>query len=99
MIPPAKPTGLQRIIVITIGLVVGSAIGVYQLRDYELVKYEPPAKVEYNEDGTPKPRPLKLSFQTTSPLQLKPEIKERNDRLLREKQAEKQVEKQADKQD
>lgn len=84
---PKTTTG--RFFAVLIGCTLGTAIGFYSLSDYQIIKKLPPPPIEFNEDGTPKGTPFKVTFRETTPLTLKPEVIEKR-RLAEQKYLEEQ---------
>lgn len=81
------PRADSSIIVKTLIVLVGWSAGLYLgaqfgLKDYQIVQYTPP---EVDDQGHRKPVPFKLTFTDVTPLELKPELKERREKLLMER--------------
>ncbi|OWB57282.1 hypothetical protein B5S28_g3218 [[Candida] boidinii] len=82
----AKPTAAGRFAVISIGLLTGFSYGLYILKDYQIIKYDPPSPENFDKDGNWKEKTwFRLRFtDRVQPLELKPEAKQR---VLEEREA------------
>ncbi|GMM28921.1 hypothetical protein DAMA08_016370 [Martiniozyma asiatica (nom. inval.)] len=49
--PKTHKTTIGRFNVLTFGLITGFVLGLYMIKDYELIKYEPPNPENFDKEG------------------------------------------------
>lgn len=70
--PKSHKTTIGRFNVMTAGLVLGFALGIFLIRDYQLVKYEPPNPDNFDENGNWKEKSfIKVRLRDVQPLSKK----------------------------
>ncbi len=87
---PSHKTVGARFNILAFGLVAGFAVGLYMLKDYQLIKKSPPNPENFDENGNWKPKSfIKVRMSdTVAPLELKPEVRER---MIKEREKKKEV--------
>lgn len=88
---PSHKTAGARFNILAFGLIGGFAVGLYMLKDYQLIKKSPPNPENFDENGNWKPKSfIKVRVSDSiAPIELKPDVKER---MLKERQVKKDEE-------
>lgn len=69
---PTHKSVAGRFNVMTFGLILGFGLGVYLIRDYQLIKYDPPNPANFDEQGNWKEKSfIKVTLRDVAPLEKK----------------------------
>lgn len=70
-----------RFNVMTFGLIAGFCLGVYLIRDYQLIKYDPPNPANFDENGNWKEKSfIKVTLRDVAPLTKKSDEKDQSEK-------------------